>query len=178
MNMPMTAAQIREDLAKQCKFTHSEYLTTRYLLPRDAGSVLDLEQSHGHEFAWDWRNYANAFQLQHIAGIVMTAERQHKERNGDKKVVAALVYMVCQDHAEIQRLVIQPNYEPYAGLILDRIVSRTGLVQATVSERDLTTQKILRAHGFKAIDVLRRHFDNVDDAYLMQLQQQRKGTEA
>jgi [ribosomal protein S18]-alanine N-acetyltransferase len=138
----------------------------RWLIRRDMPEVLRIEQS-SFEFAWTDEDFLCCLRQRNCIGMV--AECNHQ-------IVGFMIYELHKSRLHILNFAVAPEVRRQGvGLqMVTRLVDklsqqRRNEILLEVRERNLDGQLFFRMQGFRAISVLRSHYDDTDeDAYIMQ----------
>jgi ribosomal-protein-alanine N-acetyltransferase len=128
----------------------------RWLIKRDVQEVLTIEDLSYDLLAWDRVSLIKNMQVRNRIGMVAEA--------GDK-VVGYMVYQLNEDHVELLRLAVHPNWrrEKVGTQLVWKILSkltahRRPRLLAFVRESQLPAQLLFRSQGLRATKVLRGFF--------------------
>ena len=138
----------------------------RWLIRRDMAEVLRIEQS-SFEFPWTDEDFLCCLRQRNCIGMV--AEHNHQ-------IVGFMIYELHKSRLHILNFAVAPEVRRQGiGLqMVTRLVDklsqqRRNEILLEVRERNLDGQLFFRTQGFRAISVLRSHYDDTDeDAYIMQ----------
>ena len=138
----------------------------RWLIRRDMAEVLRIEQS-SFEFPWTDEDFLCCLRQRNCIGMV--AEHNHQ-------IVGFMIYELHKSRLHILNFAVAPEVRRQSvGLqMVTRLVDklsqqRRNEILLEVRERNLDGQLFFRTQGFRAISVLRSHYDDTDeDAYIMQ----------
>lgn len=138
----------------------------RWLIRRDMAEVLRIEQS-SFEFPWSDEDFLSCLRQRNCIGMV--AEHNHQ-------IVGFMIYELHKSRLHILNFSVAPEVRRQGvGLqMVTRLVDklsqqRRNEILLEVRERNLDGQIFFRTQGFRAISVLRSHYDDTDeDAYIMQ----------
>ena len=140
----------------------------RWLIRRDMPEVLRIE-SESFEFPWTEDDFLCCLRQRNCIGMV--AERDHE-------IVGFMIYELHKSRLNILNFAVAAAYRRQgigAQMIL-RLVDklsqqRRNEIRLEVRERNLDAQLFFRDQGFRAVCVLRCHYDDTaEDAYIMQFQ--------
>jgi len=140
----------------------------RWLIRRDMADVLRIEQQ-SFEHAWTEEDFLCCLRQRNCIGMV--AEHEHE-------IVGFMVYELHKSRLHILNFAVDEDYRRRtvgAQMVL-RLVDklsqqRRDEILLEVRERNLDAQVFFGSQGFKAISVLRSHYeDTAEDAYLLQYQ--------
>jgi ribosomal-protein-alanine N-acetyltransferase len=138
----------------------------RWLIRRDMAEVLRIEQG-SFEFPWTDEDFLCCLRQRNCIGMV--AEHDHK-------IVGFMIYELHKSRLNILNFAVAPEMRRHGiGLqmvtrLIDKLSQqRRNEILLEVRERNLEGQLFFRHQGFRAISVIRSHYDDTDeDAYLMQ----------
>jgi [ribosomal protein S18]-alanine N-acetyltransferase len=136
----------------------------RWIAERDFEEVLWIDLL-SHEYAWTADDFRENLRQRNCIGMVAEFERQ---------VVGFYVYETYAESYKLLRLAVHPDFRRLGvgRKMLQKMESkiRDGQRnQLTIELREslLPAQFFLRSCGFKAVNVLRNHYDNpCEDAYV------------
>ncbi|QDT32505.1 ribosomal-protein-alanine N-acetyltransferase [Thalassoglobus polymorphus] len=138
----------------------------RWLIRRDMPDVLRIEKStYGHP--WTDEDFLTCLRQRNCIGMV--AEY-------DQKIVGFMIYELHKSRLHILNFAVDPDYRRH-GIgtqmtlrLVDKLSQqRRNEILIEVRERDLETQLFFKQQHFRAVCVLRSHFDDTEeDAYTMQ----------
>lgn len=137
----------------------------RWLIRRDMAEVLEIEQS-SFEFAWTEEDFLCCLRQRNCIGMV--AEHNHR-------IVGFMIYELHRDKLQILNFAVSESYRrrTVGRQMVLRLVDRLSQqrrkeISLEVRERNLPAQQFFKSQEFKAVDVLRGHYDDTsEDAYLM-----------
>jgi ribosomal-protein-alanine N-acetyltransferase len=138
----------------------------RWMIRRDMPEVLEIEQA-SFEYAWTEEDLLLCLRKSNCIGMV--AEQ-------GETVVGFMVYGLHKPRLNILNFAVDPRYRR-AGVgsqMVARLVgklSEHGRTSITLEIRDsnLPAQLFFKDRGFRAVDILRRYYDDSgDDAYVME----------
>jgi ribosomal-protein-alanine N-acetyltransferase len=138
----------------------------RWMIRRDLPEVLTIEDACS-EFAWSEDDFIRCLRQRNCIGMVA----EHSDR-----VVGFMIYELHKKRLHILNFAVHPDYwRQRAGTrMIDKLKGklseqRRDRMLIEVRETNLPMQLFLRAHGFRAISVLRDFYEDVvEDAYLME----------
>lgn len=138
----------------------------RWMVRRDMPAVLDIE-SASFEYPWDYEYFQICLRQRNCIGMVA----EH-----DCKIVGFMVYELCKGKLQILNFAVHPDFrrQRVGWAMIERL--RDKLIQQErnellieVRERNLDAQQFFRSQGFKAVSILREHYENTgEDCYVMQ----------
>lgn len=138
----------------------------RWLIRRDMPEVLRIEQS-SFEFSWTEEDFLCCLRQRNCIGMV--AERDHQ-------IVGFMIYELHKSRLNILNFAVAPEHRKQ-GIgtqmilrLIDKLSQqRRKEILFEVRERNLDAQLFFRSQGFRAVRVLRAHYDDTaEDAYIMQ----------
>jgi ribosomal-protein-alanine N-acetyltransferase len=136
----------------------------RWLIRRDMGEVLSIER-RSFQFPWSEEEFLCCLRQRNCIGVVIEENSQTK---------GFMIYELHKEKLRILSLAIDPE-DRRCGLGVKMIVrlidklseQRRHAIEAEVRESNLTAQLFFQSCGFRAVRVLRKHYDeNREDAYL------------
>ncbi len=148
----------------------------RWLIRRDMAEVLRIEQS---SFGSPWNDEDFLCCLRQRNCIGMVAEHEHR-------ILGFMIYELHKSRLHILNFAVAPEVRKQgigAQMVL-RLVDklsqqRRSEILLEVRESNLEAQLFFKKQGFKAVCVLRRHFDDTEeDAYIMQFRLNGEADEA
>lgn len=137
----------------------------RWLIRRDMPEVLEIE-SRSFEFPWTEGEFLRCLRQRNCIGTVY--------ESANHLIHGFMLYELHQDRLRILNLAVAPEVRRTGvgrAMIL-RLIDRLSqqkrhTIEAEVRETNVAAQTFLAAAGFRAVKVLRRHYDDTDeDAYL------------
>lgn len=139
--------------------------SVRWMVRRDMNEVLAIEEA-SFEFPWDADIFWQVSCQRET--ISMVAEM-------GRLVVGYVFYELNYNHLFIMNFAVHPDFRRryVASTMLRKVISKINTTRRThidveVRETNLVAQLCLRQNGFRAIKVLRDHYEETfDDAYLM-----------
>lgn len=137
----------------------------RWLIRRDMADVLRIEQSTYGE-AWSDEDFLTCLRQRNCIGMVAEL---------DQEIVGFMIYELHKSRLHILNFAVDPNYRRHGigKQMVHRLVDklsqqRRSEILIEVRESDLETQLFFKQQGFRAVCVLRSHFDDTEeDAYTM-----------
>lgn len=138
----------------------------RWLIRRDMAEVLRIEQA-SFGTAWSDEDFLCCLRQRNCIGMV--AEHEHR-------ILGFMIYELHKSRLNILNFAVAPEvrrHEIGSQMVL-RLVDklsqqRRSEIILEVRESNLDAQLFFKKQGFKAVCVLRRHFDDTEeDAYIMQ----------
>ena len=139
-------------------------MAIRWLIRSDMPDVLRIETA-SFDCPWTGDEFVECLRQRNSIAKVM-------ER--DQKIVAYVVYQLHESHIEILDLAVDTSCRrsgagtAMVDQLLDKLShQRRTALKVTVRERALPAQQFFRSMGFRAIEVLRDHWEG-EDGYVMQ----------
>ncbi len=137
----------------------------RWLIRRDMADVLRIEQQ-SFEHPWTEEDFLCCLRQRNCIGMV--AEYDHE-------IVGFMIYELHKSRLHILNFAVDAEYQrrSIGSQMVLRLVDklsqqRRNEILLEVRERNLSAQLFFRKQGFRAITVLRAHYDDTaEDAYLM-----------
>lgn len=151
-----------------CAAGDSEPLRIRWMIRRDMPAVQQIE-AESFEFAWSEGDFIRCLRQRNCIGMVAECENQ---------VVGFMIYELHQKRLHILNFAVARSWRG-CGVGRAMICKLTSKLSADrrdhiiveVRETNLDAQLFFRRLGFRAVAVLRGHYDNSDeDAYQMRYQ--------
>lgn len=138
----------------------------RWMIRRDMDEVLRIEQE-SFEFHWTETDFLQCLRQRNCIGMVAEQAGQ---------VVGFMIYELSKTRLHILNFAVASRIrrQGIGNLMIDKLVSklsqqRRDAISLEVRETNLAAQMFYRAQGFKAIRVLRDHYqDTSEDAYLLE----------
>ncbi len=138
----------------------------RWMVRRDYPDVYRIE-SNSFEFPWSDDDFLEHLRQRNCIGMV--AEYRHT-------IIGYMVYELHRSRLNIVRFAVHPEFrrQRVGWAMIERL--RDKLIQqdrhellVEVRERNLDAQQFFRSQGFKAVSILREHYEDTDeDCYVMQ----------
>lgn len=140
-------------------------LQIRWLIRRDMAEVLKIERA-SFENTWNEEDFLCCLRQRNCIGMV--AECDHE-------IVGFMIYELHKSRLRILNFAVRPHARRQGvgrqmiGRLIDKLSQqRRKEIVLEVRERNLAAQLFFRSAGFRAVRVLRNHYDDTDeDAYLM-----------
>ena len=137
----------------------------RWLIRRDMAEVLKIEHE-GFEFPWTEEDFLSCLRQRNCIGMVA----EH-----DQQIVGFMIYELHKSRLNILNFAVgfgtrrhQVGSQMVQKLVDKLSQQRRNEIVLEVRETNLDAQLFFRNHGFKAVSVLRGHYDDTtEDAYLM-----------
>lgn len=138
----------------------------RWLIRRDMPEVLRIEQE-SFEFAWTEEDFLCCLRQRNCIGMV--AERDHQ-------IVGFMIYELHKSRLNILNFAVASEHRrlqvgtQMVTRLIDKLSQqRRKAILLEVRERNLDAQLFFRSQSFRAVRVLRAHYDDTaEDAYIMQ----------
>jgi ribosomal-protein-alanine N-acetyltransferase len=136
----------------------------RWLIRRDMDEVLSIER-RSFQFPWSEEEFLCCLRQRNCIGVVIEEDTQIK---------GFMIYELHPKTLRILNLAIDPE-DRRCGLgvkmivrLIDKLKDQgRHTIEAEVRESNLTAQLFFQSCGFRAVKVLRKHYDeNHEDAYL------------
>jgi [ribosomal protein S18]-alanine N-acetyltransferase len=140
----------------------------RWLVRRDMPEVLAIEKA-AFPVRWTEEDFLRYLRKRNCIGVA--AELSGPE--GDSKVVGYMLYELYKSRLEIINLAVSPAFrrvgigaQMVAKLVSKLSSHRRTHVALSVRENNLPAHLFFRSQGFRAVEVLRGHYeDSGEDAY-------------
>ena len=138
----------------------------RWLIRRDMAEVLKIEYE-SFEFPWVEEDFLNCLRQRNCIGMVAEC---------DRKVVGFMLYELHKPRLHILTLAVDAESRrmQVGTQMIQRLIGKLSQhrrreITLEVRETNLAAQLFFQAHNFRAVTVLRDHYDDTnEDAYLMQ----------
>lgn len=138
----------------------------RWLIRRDMPEVLNIEQQ-SFEFSWTEEDFLCCLRQRNCIGMV--AERDHE-------IVGFMIYELHKSRLNILNFAVAPRLrrQSVGSQMVMRLVDKLSQqrrkeILLEVRERNLDAQMFFKQQNFRAVRVLRSHYDDTcEDAYIMQ----------
>ncbi len=138
----------------------------RWLIRRDMREVLRIEQE-SFEFAWTEEDFLCCLRQRNCIGMV--AEQ-------DDRIVGFMVYELHKDRLNILNFAVAADVRRLGigNQMVTRLIDKLSQqrrkeILLEVRERNLSAQLFFKHQSFRAVRVLRGHYDDTaEDAYIMQ----------
>ncbi|HUG93539.1 MAG TPA: ribosomal protein S18-alanine N-acetyltransferase [Planctomycetaceae bacterium] len=145
---------------------HDLRVQIRWLIRRDMPEVLEIERA-SFEFAWTEEDFLCCLRQRNCIGMV--AEHDHE-------IVGFMVYELHKSRLRILNFAVRPDCRRHGigRQMIQRLVDKLSQqrrqeIVLHVRERNLAAQLFFRGQGFRAVAVVRGHYDDTtEDAYYMQ----------
>lgn len=138
----------------------------RWMIRRDMPSVLEIEEG-SFEYPWNEDSFIRCLRQRNCIGMVAEIRDQ---------VVGFMVYELYRDQLHVVNFAVHPNLrrigigQAMAMKLIGKLSSdRRNSIVLEVRESNIGAQLFFQRFGFKAISILRDHYEETDeDAYQMQ----------
>ena len=138
----------------------------RWLIRRDMAEVLVIERAC-FEHAWSEEDFLACLRQRNCIGMV--AEHDHH-------IVGFMIYELHKSKLRILNFAVAPSFgkQGVGSQMVRRLVDKLSQqrrkeIALEVRETNLPAQLFFQSQGFRAVCVLRRHYDDTtEDAYVMQ----------
>jgi len=140
----------------------------RWLIRRDMAEVIEIERT-SFEHAWTEEDFLCCLRQRNCIGMV--AEHDHE-------IVGFMIYELHKSKLRILNFAVAPSSrrQGVAKQMVRRLIDKLSQqrrkeIALEVRETNLAAQKFFHSQEFRAVSVLRSHYDDTDeDAYVMQYQ--------
>lgn len=147
----------------------------RWMIRRDMPEVLEIENS-AFEFPWSEDDFIRCLRQRNCIGMV--AEY-------DEHVVGFMIYELHKNQLHILNFSVNEAFRrrgvgrQMVGKLISKLShQRRNRILLEVRETNLSAQLFFRDVGFRAVTVLRDHYDDtIEDAYVMQYRYQHAAAE-
>ena len=137
----------------------------RWLIRRDMADVLGIE-NESFEFAWTEEDFLSCLRQRNCIGMVA----EH-----DQEIVGFMIYELHKSRLNILNFAVsagarrnQVGTQMVQKLIDKLSQQRRHEIVLEVRETNVSAQLFFKAHGFRAVNILRSHYDDTtEDAYVM-----------
>ena len=137
----------------------------RWLIRRDMGEVLDIERA-SFENSWTEEDFLCCLRQRNCIGMVA----EH-----DRRVVGFIIYELHKARLRVLNIAVATDCrrQQVGSQLLTRLVEKLSQqrrreITLDVRESNLPAQLFYQSQGFRAVCVLRRHYDDTEeDAYVM-----------
>lgn len=151
-------------------------LHIRWMFKRDMPQVLEIE-AESFEFPWSEDDFHRCLRQRNCIGMVA-------DRAGE--IVGYMIYELHKNRLHVLNFAVAARCrrQGIGRQMAERLIAKLAPERRTrivleVRETNLTAQLFFRALGFRAISVLRGHYeDTPEDAYVMQYRYQPEGASA
>lgn len=138
----------------------------RWMIRRDMAEVLQIERE-SFEYHWTEEDFLSCLRQRNCIGMVA-------EREGH--VVGFMIYELHKTRLHILNFAVSPSYRRSAvgSQMVEKLVNKLSQqrrheISLEVRETNLAAQLFFQEQGFRAICVLRNHYqDSAEDAYVLQ----------
>ena len=148
--------------------THREELKVqiRWLIRRDMPEVLEIEAT-SFDYAWSEEDFLSCLRQRNCIGMV--AEHNHQ-------IVGFMIYELHKARLRILNFAVAADARRHSvgAQMVQRLVDKLSQqrrkeILLEVRETNLSAQMFFKNQGFRAVHVLRGHYDDTtEDAYVMQ----------
>lgn len=137
----------------------------RWLIRRDMQEVLEIEKAC-FEFVWTEEDFLCCLRQRNCIGMV--AEHDHK-------IVGFMIYELHKMKLRIVNFAVAPSaqHKGVGSQMINRLVEKLSQqrrkeIALEIRETNLPAQLFFKQQGFRAVHVLRSHYDDTtEDAYVM-----------
>jgi ribosomal-protein-alanine N-acetyltransferase len=137
----------------------------RWLIRRDMVDVLDIERSN-FEYPWTEEDFLSCLRQRNCIGMV--AEHNHD-------IVGFMIYELHKSKLHILNFAVGPQVQRHSvgSQMLRRLIDKLSQqrrkeIVLELRESNLAAQLFFKDQGFRAVCVLREHYDDTtEDAYVM-----------
>jgi ribosomal-protein-alanine N-acetyltransferase len=142
----------------------------RWLIRRDMPEVLEIEKA-SFEFPWTEEDFLCCLRQRNCIGMV--AEHDHR-------IVGFMIYELHKSKLHILNFAVAADARRHCVgnqmvlRLIDKLSQqRREEISLEVRERNLDAQLFFKSQGFRAVSVLRHHYDDTEeDAYILQFRLQ------
>ncbi len=137
----------------------------RWLIRRDMAEVLKIEHE-SFEFPWTEEDFLSCLRQRNCIGMVAEADQQ---------IVGFMIYELHKSKLNILNFAVAAESRRHkvgsqmVQKLIDKLSQqRRNEIVFEVRESNLDAQLFFQTHGFRAITILRNHYDDTtEDAYVM-----------
>jgi ribosomal-protein-alanine N-acetyltransferase len=137
----------------------------RWLIRRDMAEVLKIE-NESFEFSWNEEDFLSCLRQRNCIGMVA----EH-----DQEIVGFMVYELHKAKLNILNFAVsnETRRQHVGAQMVHKLVDklsqqRRNEIILEVRESNLDAQLFFKIHGFRAVTILRNHYDDTtEDAYVM-----------
>lgn len=138
----------------------------RWMIRADMSEIMEIER-HSFEESWTEDDFIRCLRQRNCIGMVAEV---------GEKIAGFMIYEFYKSRLLILNFAVHEDYRRHGigRQMNDKLKSnlscqRRTRIELKVSERNLDAQLFFRSVGYRAVSVLRNHFDNpVEDAYEME----------
>lgn len=137
----------------------------RWMIRADMSDIMEIER-HSFEESWTEDGFIRCLRQRNCIGMVAEV---------GEKIAGFMIYELYKSRLLVLNLAVHEDYRRHGigRQMNDRLKSKLSCqrtrIELKVSERNLDAQLFFRSVGYRAVSVLRNHFDNpVEDAYEME----------
>ncbi len=141
----------------------------RWLIRKDMLEVLEIEHQ-SFEFSWSEEDFLIALRQRNCIGMV--AEGYGTDYRD--KILGFMIYELHRSTLNVLNFAVHPEFRrrKVGSQMTDKLkdkLSQQGKQEIILElkETNLPAQLFFKSQGFRAIGVLRNHYENTDDAYVM-----------
>ena len=146
----------------------------RWLIRRDMTDVLRIEEE-SFEFAWSEEDFLTCLRQRNCIGMVAECDQQ---------IVGFMIYELHKSRLSVLNFAVAPECRrqgvgtQMAQKLVDKLSQqRRNEIVLEVRETNLAAQLFFKEHGFKAVKILRSHYDDTtEDAYVMRYRMTERDT--
>jgi ribosomal-protein-alanine N-acetyltransferase len=138
----------------------------RWMIRKDMHEVLHIEQS---SFPNPWSEDDFIQRLRNRSCIGMVAENHHG------RILGYMIYELHSRHLHLLNLAVYPPFRKHGvgSCMIEKLIGKLGerrtRLTTEIGERNLDGQLFFQALGFRATQVLRKHYEETgEDAYVME----------
>ena len=137
----------------------------RWMIRRDMPEVLAIEHA-GFDYPWTEEEFLRVLRQRNCIGMVAEL---------GERVVRFMIYELHKSKLQILDFAVHPEYrrQGVAAQMVEKLIGKLSSHRRTrivlhVRETNLAAQLFFRTQGFRAVEVVREHYqDTAEDAYLM-----------
>jgi ribosomal-protein-alanine N-acetyltransferase len=156
----------RERIVKAMQISGEIRVHIRWLVSRDMVEVLDIERE-SFEFPWSEEDYLRCLRSRNCIGMVAECHDQ---------VVGYMVYELGKNKIQLLNMATASQFrrcgvatQMIAKLIGKLSLQRRNRITFEIRETNLTAQLFFRSVGFRATQILKNYYEQMqEDAYFMQ----------
>lgn len=137
----------------------------RWLIRRDMTDVLRIERD-SFEFSWAEEDFLKCLRQRNCIGMVAEV---------DSQIVGFMIYELHKSKLSVLNFAVDPEWRrqgigtEMAQKLVDKLSQqRRNEIILEVRESNLSAQLFFREQGFRAINIIRNHYDDTtEDAYVL-----------
>ena len=137
----------------------------RWLIRRDMPEVMEIE-NRCHEFPWTEEEFLTCLRERNVIGVVYESPQN--------LIHGFMIYELHKSMLRLLNFAVAPEVHgtgvgsAMVERLLDKLSQqRRSSIELEIMESNLKAQKFFSGRGFKAVQVLRRHYEETsEDAYL------------